>query len=107
MMVADLARAAGFDTVHLGANVPVSTLVETARELDGLVLVGISVSTDETLGRARAAIAELAACRPDVRVVLGGPAVRSEAEALDAGATAWAPDAFRAAELFARLADRK
>lgn len=105
MMVADLARAAGFDTVHLGANVPVSTLVETAKELDGLVLVGISVSTDETLDRARAAIAELAADRPDVRVVLGGPAVKSEAEALAAGATAWAPDASRAAELFSRLAD--
>lgn len=101
MMVADHLRAEGLDVIHLGADVPVDTLVATAATVE-LRAVGLSASTTPAVASARRAVDELHRRVPGVPVVLGGPAVPTERAALSAGADGWAPDAAGAARLFLR-----
>jgi excisionase family DNA binding protein len=98
-MVADLLRAEGFDVIHLGAAVPAEPPVAMAAAAD-LCAVGLSVSTTHGVAKARRAVGELHRRVPGVPVMLGGPAVRHEKGARQAGADGWAPDAAAAAELF-------
>ena len=102
-MVADHMRAEGFDVIHLGADVPVHTLVSMAVAAD-LIAVGISASTAAGLKNAARAVRMLHRRLPGIPVLLGGPAVRSEEAARQAGADGWAPDAAAAADL---LVDRR
>jgi MerR family transcriptional regulator, light-induced transcriptional regulator len=101
-LVADHLRAEGFDLIHLGADVPVDTLVGMAAAAD-LSAVGMSASTKAGVVSAGRAVDELHHRVPGVPVMLGGPAVASEKEARRAGADGWAPDAAGAAELFIGL----
>ena len=103
-MVADLLRAGGYEVVHLGADVPVSTLVPFAAASRRLRAVGLSASTDASAGRSARAVAALRERLPGVPIVLGGPAVRSEAAARSLGADGWAADGTGAVELVNRLA---
>lgn len=98
-MVADHLRAEGFDVIHLGANVPVHTLVTMASAAD-LTAVGISASTAAGVTNAARAVRQMHRRRPGVPVLLGGPAVRNERAAREAGADGWAADAAAAAQLF-------
>lgn len=101
-MVADHVRAEGFDVIHLGADVPVHTLVTTAVAAD-VATVGISASTTAGLGAAARAVRQLHRRMPGVPVLVGGPAVRNEKAARELGADGWAADAAAAADLFVRL----
>jgi excisionase family DNA binding protein len=98
-MVSDLLRAEGFDVIHLGADVPAGPLVAMAAAAD-LCAVGLSASTTQGVAKAGRAVGELHRRVPGVPVMLGGPAVRSEKVAIQAGADGWAADAAAAAELF-------
>ena len=98
-MVADHLRAEGFDVIHLGANVPVHTLVTMASAAD-LAAVGISASTEAGLRNADRAVRQLHRRLPGVPVMVGGPAVRNEKVARETGADGWAADAADAVELF-------
>lgn len=98
-MVADHLRAEGFEVSHLGADVPVDTLVAVAAAGECRA-VGLSASTKAGVVAAGQAVHALQRRVPGVPVMLGGPAVRSEKVARRAGADGWAPDAAGAAELF-------
>jgi excisionase family DNA binding protein len=98
-MVADHVRALGFDVIHLGADVPVDTLVTAAAAAD-LTAIGLCASTDRAAAHAGRAVEELHGRRPDVPVMLGGPAVPTEKAAYQLGADGWASDGAGAAELF-------
>lgn len=93
MMVADMLNAGGFEVIHLGADVPVSTLVPFAAATRDLGAVGLSASTDESARHATLAITAVKEQVGPVPVVLGGPAVPSEAAARALGADGWAADA--------------
>jgi excisionase family DNA binding protein len=98
-MVADHLRAEGLDVIHLGADVPVDTLVKMAAAID-LSAVALSASTTPSVAKAGRAVDELHRRMPGVPVMLGGPAVPTEKVARRAGADGWAPDGASAAELF-------
>jgi MerR family transcriptional regulator, light-induced transcriptional regulator len=98
-MVADHVRAEGLDVIHLGADVPVDTVVTMAAAVD-VSAVGLSASTPPGVVNASRAVDELHRLRPGVPVMLGGPAVPNAKAALRAGADGWAPDGASAAELF-------
>lgn len=103
MMVGDLLRSGGLNVVQLGADVPVDTLVAMACASRAGV-VGLSASTEPAVASAARAISELHRQLPGVPVMLGGPAVPSEAVAETAGADGWARDGAAAADLALRLA---
>lgn len=98
-MVADHLRDEGFDIIHLGADVPLHTLVSMAAAAD-LTAVGISASTAAGLTNAGRAVRQLHRRKPGVPVLVGGPAVRTAKDAREAGADGWAADAAGAAEMF-------
>ena len=103
MMVADMLSAGGFEVVHLGADVPVTTLVPFAAATRDLCAVGLSASTDASAERAARAIAALREQVGPVPVIVGGPAVASEDAARALGADGWAPDAAGALEVVLTL----
>ncbi len=105
MMVADLLRAEGCNVIHLGADVPVDTLVTMAAAAE-LTAIGLSASTDSAVANASRAITELHRRVPGVPVMLGGPAVTTEETARRAGADGWAADGAGAAELMLRSRHR-
>lgn len=103
MMVADVLSAGGYEVVHLGADVPVSTLVPFAVATRQLRAVGLSASTDASAGRSAGTVAALRERLAGVPIVLGGPAVGSDVAARALGADGWAPDATGALDLVNRL----
>lgn len=104
MMVSDVLSAGGYEVVHLGADVPVSTLVPFAVATRQLCAVGLSASTDASAGRSAGTVAALRERLAGVPIVLGGPAVGSDAAARALGADGWAADATGALDLVNRLA---
>jgi excisionase family DNA binding protein len=102
LMVADLLRAAGFSVIQLGADVPVDTLTGMARSPD-LVAVGLSAATDAGAERLGEAVRRLHDVAPGVPVLVGGPALTSEAAARHLGADGWTADAAAAVDAVARL----
>jgi excisionase family DNA binding protein len=89
-MLADLIRGNGWEVSDLGADTPDASFVHAACDESDLIAVGVSVSTAGSLESARSALAALRAALPDVLLVLGGGAVRSEAQAKALGADAYA-----------------
>ena len=105
IMVADLLRAEGCNVIHLGADVPVETLVPMAASAD-ITAIGLSASTKTGVDRATGAILELHGNLPGIPVMLGGPAVTTEEAARRAGADGWAADAAGAVDLIIRAGAR-
>jgi methylmalonyl-CoA mutase cobalamin-binding domain/chain len=72
-LVGTMLRAAGFDVVDLGVNVPAARIVEAVRESDAGV-VGLSVLLTPMVGQLRAVVEALteAGLRSRVKVVVGG-----------------------------------
>lgn len=92
-MLADLVRGAGFEVSDLGADVPPGSFVHAALgEVDRLVAVGVSVTTEDGIESAAEALALLRAALPGVALFVGGQAVSDEAHALALGADAYAAD---------------
>ena len=88
-----LLKAAGFDVVDLGEDVPAARFVEAARAQKPTVL-GMSALITPTMPEMGKVIAELekAGLRKQLRVIVGGaPVSREYAERI--GADAYAPDA--------------
>ncbi|MFZ2490955.1 MAG: cobalamin-dependent protein, partial [Thermoanaerobaculia bacterium] len=94
-MVTDLLELNGWDTVYLGANIPIESVVRTVAEAP-TALVAISVTITPHLASARELIDALRASprTRDVPVIAGGYPFRlSNAIAARLGADAWAVNA--------------
>jgi excisionase family DNA binding protein len=103
-VVGDLLRAAGFQVSELGADVPHESLARAAQSVDDLVAVGLSISTEDHVAEAEAAIAELRAGGVTVPVVVGGHGVVAGARV--AGADVTAADARDLVRVMEELAGR-
>jgi len=101
-MLADLIRSHGWEVSDLGADTPDASFVHAALDEPDLVAVAVSVSATESLGSARSVLAALRAALPDVLLVVGGGAVRDEAQAKDLGADAFAASGRDFADLLDR-----
>jgi MerR family transcriptional regulator, light-induced transcriptional regulator len=105
-LVADLVRQGGWEVSDLGADTPTASFAHAALSTDGLVAVGISVTTPEALPSASEALAALReVTTPQVVLFLGGLAVRDREHARELGADDFAGDGRALAELLDRLAD--
>ena len=87
----------GFEVIDLGRDVPVETVVETAREKD-VHLVGLSALMTTTLKSMEETIAALHAAGLDCKVMAGG-AVLTEEYAARIGADYYAKDAKQSADI--------
>lgn len=93
-MLADLLRGEGWDVRDLGPDTPAQSFVHASRAVDDLVAIGFSVSSDDNLDSARETLAAVrAAVDGDVRLVIGGHAIRDLEHARALGADHWASDA--------------
>ncbi len=104
-MLADLLRGNGFDVTDLGADTPSESFVEAAKAAQQLVVVAISVTSDDGLSTAKRTVdAVRLALGPGVPILVGGGAVRDEAHATSLGSDAFAPDGRRLLEVVDQLA---
>lgn len=104
-MVTDLLELNGWDTVYLGANVPIDSVVKTVAS-STTSLIAISATITPHLRNARQLIAALRAnpATAAVPVMVGGYPFRLSGRIAKAiGADAWAPDAATAVEIANRL----
>jgi 5-methyltetrahydrofolate--homocysteine methyltransferase len=97
-MVADVLRGRGHRVVELGGATPVESFLSVAADADDLLAIGVSASTTPSLHAATKLIRRVRSELPGVPVLLGGPAVTTEAVAQKAGADGWAPDAVAAGD---------
>lgn len=91
-IIADLLRAAGFEVVDLGANVPPDSLADLVAGTPRLVAVAISVSGPEGLAGVEPLIDAVRQIRGDVPVLIGGRAIRDAEHATALGADGYAAD---------------
>lgn len=100
-IVADLIRAAGWDVVELGVDLPVAEFVTIVEKEAPVVAVAISISTSSRVDAGRELIDTLRQS-VTVPVIVGGSATDSTtADSL--GADAWASDGRSAVEALASL----
>lgn len=103
-MLGDLLRLEGWDVRDLGPDTPAQSFAHAASSIDDLVAIGISVSSSESLDSARETLATLRAqVADDVRLVIGGNAIKDLAHAQDLGADHWATGARDFAEYLNRI----
>jgi excisionase family DNA binding protein len=98
-MLSDLLRGEGWEVSDLGADLPAASFVGSVLSTPGLVAVGVSVTSPESLPSAAALIEALHVAVPTVPVVVGGAAVQDHEHALALGATGWASSAVALAAL--------
>ena len=100
-MATDLFRVAQFEAIDLGAFLPPDSFAALVEKVDGLVAVGVGVTTpgqDDALGETLSAIRAVTA----VPIVIGGGGV-DEDTALRLGADGWAATADGAVEVVETL----
>jgi len=100
-MATDLLRAAQFEVIDLGAYLPPESFASYVAETDGLVAVGVGITTsgqEEALGETLSAIRGVTT----VPIIVGGRGV-DEATALLLGADGWAATGNGAVELIEML----
>lgn len=100
-MATDLLRAAQFEVIDLGAYLPPESFASYVAETDGLVAVGVGITTsgqEEALGETLSAIRGVTT----VPIIVGGRGV-DEATALLLGADGWAATGNGAVELVEML----
>ncbi len=101
-MVASVLRGRGYAVIELGGDTPQnSVLAEAEAAGDRLRGVVISVSSGDRLEAARNVATAARSVTPDSPVLVGGPAVVSDAEAESLGSDGWAADAAGLAALLA------
>jgi excisionase family DNA binding protein len=88
-IVADLLRGRGFEVLDLGANTPVSSFVESAREASRLVAVLVGATSTDSVARLSEIAVALRNAGIDVPIYFGGRAVPSERVARGLGADGW------------------
>ena len=98
-MLADLLRGEGWEVSDLGADMPTTSFVGSVMSTPGLVAVGVSVTSPDSLPAAADLIEALHVAVPGVPVVVGGAAVEGRDHALTLGATGWASSAAALAAL--------
>ncbi len=90
-MIGDIFRAAGYDVLDLGANVPIESLVKSAAEANQLRAVAISAinpDRDEVIAEAIAALR--GTLGDGVKILVGGGAIRDADHAAALGADGYA-----------------
>jgi len=93
-MLGDLLRLHGWDVSDLGADTPANSFVHAASSINNLVAVGVSVTSDESLGSAAELLLTLRrAIGDELPVLLGGSAIRDVAHARSLGADHFAQGA--------------
>jgi excisionase family DNA binding protein len=92
-ILADLLRLEGWEVADLGADTPAASFLLTARSLDDLAAVGISVTNPESLEAAAQTCALLRDAGLSVPVFVGGLAIRDDAHARSLGADRFAANA--------------
>ncbi len=100
-MATDLLRAARFEAIDLGANLPPESFASFVEKTDDLVAVGVGITTsgqEEALGETLSAIRGVTT----VPIIVGGRGV-DEATALLLGADGWAATGNGAVELVEML----
>lgn len=104
-ILADLLRAARFEVLDLGANVPPESFADAAGRADRLVAVMIGVTTPGRAATVRACIRALRDAGVEVPVIVGGGAITDEAHARRLGADEWSGhDARSAVDAVERVA---
>lgn len=98
-VLGDLMRLQGWDVTDLGANTPSASFLHAAKRTQGLVAVGLSVTHIDHLGAVHECCSLIRQELPDVRVVIGGQAVRNEEHARLLGAEVRASSADQLHEL--------
>lgn len=105
LVLADLLRAGGWTVADLGGDVPTPSFASIVAGTDGLVAVGVSVSTSTNLDRVPSVVSALRDVTP-VPVLVGGRAVGGDDHAHRLGGDGWAPDGRACAELLGVLTAR-
>ncbi len=102
-LVGTMLSAAGFEVFDLGVDVPVTALVEKAREVDADI-IGVSALLTTTMVRQRDVIEALEdlGMRPRVKVMVGGAPVTKEWVS-EIGADGYSEDAIGAVQIARRL----
>ncbi len=101
-IVASILRGHGYAVVELGGNTPESSVLAEAEAAGGqLSGVVISVSSQDRLAAARSVAAAVHSRIPNAPVLVGGPAVTSEQQAVELGSDGWAEDAAGMVDLLA------
>ena len=104
-IAADIFRAAGFEVLDLGANLPAESFAAIATEQPRLVAVGMSVTSPGQGEIVRATIAAIREAN-DVPVLLGGPGIADADEAAELGADFYAAKATDALPWLEALVNR-
>ncbi|MFT4656628.1 MAG: excisionase family DNA binding protein [Candidatus Aldehydirespiratoraceae bacterium] len=89
-ILGDMLRLRGWDVVDLGANTPSGSFLHAAARTPELRAVGFSATYNEHLGALSECCSVIKQEFPDVLVIVGGPAIRDEQQALALGADAMA-----------------
>jgi len=89
-MLADMVRAAGFEVIDLGSDIPVESFVEAVEQAEA-VAAAVSVIASSSLAAAADVVAALHQFT-DTPVLVGGPAVRDARHAAEMGADGFAGD---------------
>jgi MerR family transcriptional regulator, light-induced transcriptional regulator len=103
-LLADVVRGRGWDVSDLGADVPARSFARTAAASQRLRMVGVSISTPESMRAGEETIAALRGALNGVPILAGGHAVVDEALARSIGADGWAPHGRAVAALLDTLA---
>lgn len=103
-LLADLLRGEGWEVSDLGVDLPAESFVHAAHDTEGLVAVGVSVTSALHLQEAAVLLAALRAAVPGVYLAVGGLAIDGEEHALALGADGWAKSAAGFAEQLATVA---
>lgn len=88
-IVADLLKRQGFATLDLGANTPVRSFVDSAREANRLVAVLVGASVTDATPQLMDIANALRDDQIQAPIVFGGGAIRSESVARELGAEWW------------------
>ncbi len=89
-IISDLLRMRGWEVSDLGADVPVSSLLFALAEEPDAKAVGLSVTNPLHLESLAASCAAVREQHPDIKVVVGGGAVRDREHAAELGADGYA-----------------
>lgn len=104
-ILSDVLRGARFEVVDLGADTPAASFAAAAAELQRLVGVAVSVTSEDNLPAVAPTLAALQKAVPGVPVLVGGGAVRDAEHAAELGSVFYAADARQVADLFSGLLD--
>jgi excisionase family DNA binding protein len=102
-LLADVVRGRGWDVSDLGADVPAGSFARTVAASERLRMVGVSISTPESMRTGEDTIAALRSALDGVPILAGGHAVVDEAHARAIGADGWAPHGRAVAALLESL----